>query len=70
MTSNKTKQQVLNLDCNHPKQQYRLEREWLERKRLGAGQQLDEYEPAVCQVAKKANGIMAWIRNSEASRMK
>ena len=30
--------------------------------------QLAEYEPAVCPVAKKANGILAYIRNGMVSR--
>jgi len=33
----------------------------------GVGRQPAEHEPAVAQVAKKANGILAWIRNSVAS---
>jgi len=48
---------------------YRFREWWLEKclaeKDLGV---LAEHEPAVCPVAKKANGTLACIRNSVASR--
>jgi len=34
----------------------------------GVGRQPAEHEPAVCPVAKKANSLLAWIRNGVASR--
>jgi len=67
MRFNKVKCWVLHLSHNNPMQSYRLGEEWLE-SCLGVGQQPAEHEPAVCQVTKKANGILAWIRNSVASR--
>ncbi|PKU30501.1 hypothetical protein llap_19195 [Limosa lapponica baueri] len=59
MSFNKGKCQVLHLGHNNPKQEGDLG--VLIDKRLNTSQQR-------AQVAKKANGILAWIRNSMTSR--